>query len=168
MGRESCRKAMIKPCSDRASIFKTSGNSSSSVTQLWYSPTSNGDFKSLNRPFPSSPSSDQTTLVTLPCFTSSILLNSPPKCSTIACKPRHTPRIGFFWSIAVPRISINIGASEGIPGPGDNTTPSNPEMKSRRFVLDEYTLRLTSPALNTLTSAPARSRSCARFQVNES
>ncbi len=43
----------------------------------------------------------------------------PPKTSTIACKPRHTPKIGFLPAY-LDIISLRIPASSGIPGPGDN------------------------------------------------
>src|SRR6266567_4116111 len=86
--------------------------------RLWYLPAVN----SAGSPASSEPPFTRTR-PGLPCAGSGSRDSAPPACSTIACRPRQTPKVGrcraytSSSSAAQPK-------SAGRPGPGDMTTRS--------------------------------------------
>src|SRR2546429_190002 len=86
--------------------------------RLWYRPAVN----SAGSPASSEPP-DTWTSPGLPCAGSGSRDSAPPACSTIACRPRQTPKTGTCRAYTSSSSAAQ-PKSAGRPGPGDMTTRS--------------------------------------------
>ena len=102
----------------------------------WYRPTWN----SSGQPWKMAPGCLTSTRPGLPCCGYGSTPSAPPKCSTMPCSPRHTPKMGSRLLVAISMVADTL-KSDGRPGPGESTTsdgwrrPSSASSKPKRSVV---------------------------------